>query len=78
MDKLVLAELCLRRATAPSSCHSCKISSVVIKNWLIIGKNIPRLADALAEPIFVNLLGVFLFCRQDFRDYVENLFLGAR
>lgn len=54
--KLVLAELCLRRATAPSSCHSCKIRNVVIKNWLIRGKNIPRLADAPADPIFVNVL----------------------
>lgn len=50
MDKLVLAELCLRRATAPSSCHSCKIRNVVIKNWLIIGKNLLRLADAPSEP----------------------------
>lgn len=38
VDKLVLAELCLRRATAPSSCHSCKIRNVAIKNWLIRGK----------------------------------------
>jgi hypothetical protein len=56
VDKLFLAESCLRRATAPSSCHSCKIRNVVIKNWLIIGKNTPRLADAAPDPIFVNIL----------------------
>lgn len=32
---LVQAELCLRRATAPSSCHSCKIRNAVIKHWVI-------------------------------------------
>lgn len=38
VDKLALAERCLRRATAPSSCHSCKIRNIAIKNWLIRGK----------------------------------------
>lgn len=50
------AERCLRRATAPSSCHSCKIRNVVIKNWLITGKNILRLADAPSDLIFINNL----------------------
>ena len=56
VHKLVLAELCLRRATAPSSCNSCKIRNVVIKNWLIIGKNLLRLPDAPSDPISMNTL----------------------
>lgn len=56
VHELAPAELRLRRATAPSSCHSCKIKKAVIKNWLIIGKNLLRSADAPPDPIFMNIL----------------------
>lgn len=66
VDKLVVAELCLRRATAPSSCHSYKIRNVVIKKWLIIGKNIQRLTDTTSDPIFMSVLRILSVLLSEF------------
>lgn len=54
LDTLVRAELCLRRATAPSSCHSCKMRKAVIA--VEFKTDFPPLSPCSSQLLMVHLI----------------------